>query len=71
MAVLTALSARLTFKVDSGEVKDGKPVFINSNLSNIDGSASANAFGAVATALSGFFENSVGEVRLNRIDILA
>ncbi len=48
MAAFTALSGKLTFRMDTGEVRDGKVVYRNMSIGSIDGSSSAGNVAAVA-----------------------
>jgi len=66
MATLTALVGNLAFKMDTGEVKDGKTVYRTSSLSQITAHATAAQLGAIATAIQTVLPLPVDEMTLRR-----
>jgi mevalonate pyrophosphate decarboxylase len=70
MAAFKALSGKLTFRMDSGEVRDGKVVYRSMSIGSVDGSSAAGDVAAVAEAVAGLIELSVDRVSLTRVDVV-
>lgn len=70
MAGFTELSGKLTFRMDSGEVKNGKVVYRNMSMSNIDGSSDAGDIAAVAEAIIELVAPMIDRVTLTRVDVV-
>lgn len=70
MAAFAALSGKLTFRMDSGEVKDGKVVYRNMSIGGVDGTAAAGDVAAVSEAVIGLVQPTVDRVTLTRVDVV-
>ncbi len=70
MASLVAISGKLVFKLDSGEVKDGKTIYRSVTVGNIDGAKSAETLSLAATAIKDLIELATEQVSLSRTDLL-
>ena len=70
MAAFTALSGKLTFRMDTGEVRDGKVVHRNMSIGSIDGASAPGDVAAVAEAVIGLVEPTVDRVSLTRVDVV-
>jgi hypothetical protein len=68
MAELRGNPAKLTFKLNSGEIKNGRPVIYNATLSNIQGASGADDLEPVIAGLGGCFKFAVDSVILTRTD---
>ena len=71
MASLTAISGKLVFKLDSGEVKDGRTIYRNVMIGDVDGSKSAATLAEAAKAIKGLIRLDVEQISLSRSDLLA
>ncbi|MDR1916057.1 MAG: hypothetical protein LBQ58_05740 [Synergistaceae bacterium] len=71
MADIQALSGKLVFKMDSGEVKDGKTVYRNLTLSGVNGDSPLGDLGMAAACVEGLLEFPVEQVSLTRVDVLS
>lgn len=67
MATLTALSGRMDFRLDSGEIQDGRKVYRNMALGNVNGGSSADALAGV---IGGLCSLPVVRVTLVRTDLI-
>ncbi len=70
MATLTALSGRMDFRLDSGEIQDGRKVYRNMALGNVNGGSSADALAGVAGVIGGLCSLPVVRVTLVRTDLI-
>ncbi|MDR3321413.1 MAG: DUF1659 domain-containing protein [Synergistaceae bacterium] len=71
MASFSEVSARVAFKLDTGETKNEKPVYRTVALSNIDGSVTAEDLGDVAGRLKNFLQFPTDSITLSRTDLLS
>ena len=70
MASIEAMSARLAFKMDTGEERDGKKVYSNSTIGGIRGDAGADALGEVGASLKDLLNWSVTQITVTRVEEL-
>ena len=70
MASFTPISGKLSFRLDSGVVKEGKVVYKTISLSNIDPSSPAGDVAAVAEATIGLIALTCDRVSLTRVDVV-
>ncbi|MDR3255205.1 MAG: DUF1659 domain-containing protein [Synergistaceae bacterium] len=70
MANFSEISARVAFKVDTGEIKNDKPVYRSISIGNIKGSVSADDLGDVAGRLENLLEFQTETITLTRKDQL-
>jgi hypothetical protein len=70
MAAYKALSGKLTFRMESGEVREGKVVYRSMSIGSVDGSSAAGDVAAVAEAVVGLVEFDVDRVSLTRVDVI-
>lgn|GEM_PF-5429686 len=70
MANLTAISGKLVFKLDSGEEKNGKPVYFNVIIGGIDGARPAASLAEAAKAIAGVIALPAEQVTLLRAENL-
>ena len=68
MAGFTNVSGKLAFRMDTGEVKDGKAVYKNAYLGNIAASPDAEDVAAVCGRIGGLLQYSVEQITLTRVD---
>ena len=71
MASLTAISGKLVFKLDSGEVKDGRTVYRNVTINDVDGSKPAESLAEAAGVIKGLIRLNTEQISLSRSDLLA
>lgn len=71
MASLTAISGKMVFKTDSGEVKNGKAVYRNVTIGGVDCKKPASAISDAAKAVKGLIAFSTEQITLVRTDLLA
>lgn len=71
MANLTAISGKLVFKLDSGEVKEGKTIYRNVSIGGIDSVKSASAMADAAEAIKGLIGLPTEQIALVRTDLLS
>jgi len=70
MANLVPTAGALQFKIDNGEMKNGKPVYRSQTINDIDGAKPAEALYAAAEALQSLMEGQVESIQLRRYDLL-
>ncbi|MDR1515565.1 MAG: hypothetical protein LBS45_07715 [Synergistaceae bacterium] len=68
MAGIRSISARIGFKMDTGEMKGDKHLYRSVSIGRIDGEASAGALGEVAGSLKGLLRFPAVIVTLSRTD---
>lgn len=71
MANLTAISGKLLFKLDSGEVKNGKVVYRNVAIPGVDGSKSADDLAETAGEIKNLISLNTEQISLSRSDLLS
>lgn len=71
MASLTAISGKLVFKLDSGEVKDGRTVYRSVAVGGVDGSKTAEALAGAAGVVKGLIRLNTEQISLTRSDLLS
>lgn len=70
MASYTSLGSKITFRLDSGEVKNGRVVYKTFSLSNIDGSKPVGDLAACAEFTIGLIGPTCDRVTLTRNDVI-
>lgn len=70
MASLMALTGRLVFKLDTGETKNGKPVYKSQSIANINADVDPDDLGAVAEKIVGLCAVTVDVITLQRYDVV-
>jgi hypothetical protein len=68
MAGIRSISARIGFKMDTGEMNGDKRLYRNVSVGRIDGTANAGALGEVAGGLRGLLRFPTILVTLSRTD---
>ena len=68
MAGFTTISGKLTFRMDTGEVKGGKAVYRNAHLGNIAASPAADDVAAVCGRIASLLQYATEQVTLTRVD---
>lgn len=67
---MKSLSAKLTFRMDTGKVKDGKAVYANQSVDRIRSDASEDTLASTADALKGLIEPTVERTTFTRVDLV-
>jgi hypothetical protein len=70
MASLSPISTKITFKLNTGDVRDGKAVYRSVNLGNIDDAVDVGDLGAVASGVTGLFRYPTESVTVTRLEEL-
>jgi hypothetical protein len=68
MAALKPISAKMTFKIDTGETKNERTVFNSVSLLNVQGNADPDKLAAVSESIKGLLDGTAGAVSLTRTD---
>jgi hypothetical protein len=68
MASINAISGRLTFRTDTGEMDEDKRLYRNVSIGRVNGAADAEALGRVAGSLKGLLELPTDRITLSRTD---
>jgi hypothetical protein len=68
MASINAISGRLAFRTDTGEMKEDKHLYRTVSIGRVDGTVSAEALGEVAGSLKGLLELPTDRITLSRTD---
>ena len=70
MAAIVAQAGSMSFKLDTGEMSDGKAVYRTVSLSGVKGDAGADDLAPVADEIESVVGLSVEQVSLRRTEIL-
>ena len=70
MASIEAISARLAFKIYTGEELNGKKIYNNSSIGGIKGDAGTDALGEVGASLKDLLNWSVKQITVTRVEEL-
>lgn len=70
MASISTVSTKAVFRLDSGEVKDGKPVFRSLSIGNIDNAIAAATLAPVVQELQDLLQFTTDRVTLSRVELL-
>jgi hypothetical protein len=70
MASISELSGKLVFKLNSGEIKNGRAYYRNLTLSGVKGSAGAEDLATVAGAVENLVQFPVEGITLTRVNLL-
>jgi hypothetical protein len=65
MAGLTEVKSYISFRCDTGEVKDGRAIYKTINLQGVDGKSDAEDFAAVCGRVGGLLQWVVELLTLN------
>ncbi|MDR1020419.1 MAG: hypothetical protein LBL73_06645 [Synergistaceae bacterium] len=68
MASINAISGRLAFRTDTGEMDEDKRLYRTVSLGRVNGAADAEALGRVAGSLKGLLELPTDRITLSRTD---
>jgi hypothetical protein len=66
MASINAISARVAFRMDTGEMKNGKKVYSSSVIGGINGTAGAVELGEVGASLKELLCWPVSQILITR-----
>jgi cobalamin biosynthesis Mg chelatase CobN len=70
MAAIVAQAGRMSFKLDTGEMRDGKAVYRTISLAGVKGDAEADDLAPVADEIESVVGLSAEQVSLQRTEIL-
>lgn len=70
MADFTNLSGKLAFRMDTGEVKNGRAIYANAYIGGIAATAGAADTAAICGGISGLLRYPVERITLTRVDVL-
>jgi hypothetical protein len=70
MASFNEVSARISFKLDTGETKNEKPVYRMVSLGNVRGAVTADDLGDVVGRLKDFLDFPTDSITLSRTDLV-
>ena len=70
MASISTVSTKAVFRLDSGEVKDGKPVFRSLTIGSIDNGIVAASLAPVVLELQDLLQFTTDRVTLSRVELL-
>ncbi|MDR1943802.1 MAG: DUF1659 domain-containing protein [Synergistaceae bacterium] len=70
MANLSPISTKISFKLDTGETREGKVVYRSVNIGNIDDAVDVDDLGAVASSLRELLGHPTESVTITRNELL-
>lgn len=70
MASISELSGKLVFRLNSGEIKNGRTYYRNLTLGGVKGSAGAEDLAVAAGAVENLVHLPVEEITFTRVDLL-
>jgi hypothetical protein len=70
MASISTISTKAVFRLDSGEVKNGKPVFRSVTIGRIDNGIEAASLAPVVEEFQDLLQFETDRVTLSRVELL-
>ncbi|MDR1472540.1 MAG: hypothetical protein LBS75_08440 [Synergistaceae bacterium] len=71
MAALSELSGKLVFKMNTGEVRDGRTVYRGLSIGGVKSSSPADDLAAILDVVEDLVQFPVEQTSLTRVDLLS